>query len=93
MWFQRYDFWKEPPLYFMGEAIGILYNQTFFVGAWSIYLSDECSLLLICYTWHDPAATEMVSFLLAGKIIKIQATDCRNYIPFLGSALGPHPGT
>ena len=64
----------------MGEALGILYNQTFFVGAWNIYLSDECSLLLICYVWHIPATTEMISFLLAGKIIKIQATDCRNYI-------------
>ena len=30
MWFQRYEFLKDPPLYFMGEALGILYNQTFF---------------------------------------------------------------
>ena len=30
MWFQRYDFLKDPPLHFMGEALGILYNQTFF---------------------------------------------------------------
>ena len=30
MWFQRYEFLKDPPLHFMGEALGILYNQTFF---------------------------------------------------------------
>ena len=30
--------------------------------------------------------------LLAGKIISIQATNCKDYIQFLGSALGPHPG-
>ena len=27
---QRYDFLKDPPLHFMGEALGILYNQIFF---------------------------------------------------------------
>ena len=30
IWFQRYEFLKDPPLHFMGEALGILYNQTFF---------------------------------------------------------------
>ena len=30
MWFQRNDFLKYPPLHCMGEALGILYNQTFF---------------------------------------------------------------
>ena len=30
MWFQRYEFLKDPPLHFMGKALGILYNQTFF---------------------------------------------------------------
>ena len=30
MWFQRYEFLKDPHLHFMGEALGILYNQTFF---------------------------------------------------------------
>ena len=34
---------------------------------------------------------EMISFLQAFKIIKIQATDCKNYFIFL-SAFGPHPG-
>ena len=33
MWFQRYEFLKDPPLPFMGEALGILYNQTFFCSA------------------------------------------------------------
>ena len=33
MWFQRYEFLKDPPLHFMGEALGILYNQTFFCSA------------------------------------------------------------
>ena len=31
-------FLKDPPLHFI-----------FFVRAWNIYLSDQCSLLLICY--------------------------------------------
>ena len=48
MWFQVYEFLKDPPLHFMGEDLGILYNQTFFARAWSIYLLDECSLPLIC---------------------------------------------
>ena len=30
MWFQRYEFLKDPPLHFIGETIIILYNQTFF---------------------------------------------------------------
>ena len=65
IWFFEWS----PPLFVMGEALGIHYNQTFFVRAWNIYLSDDCSLLLICYAWHVPATTEMISFLLAGKII------------------------
>ena len=69
MWFQRYEFLKDPPLHFMGEALGILFNQTFFVRVWNLYLSDECSLLYICYAKRVPATTEMISFLLAGKII------------------------
>ena len=89
MWFQRLIFLKGPRLHFIGEALGILYNQTFFVQAWNIYSSDECTsdmLYLTCPSQH--------SFLLAGKIILIQATDCRHYmyILFLGSVLGPHPG-
>ena len=37
---------------FHGGALGILYNKTGFVRAWNIYLSDECSLLLmwLCLT-------------------------------------------
>ena len=78
--------------YFMGEVLGILYNQTFFCSGLEYLLSDECSLLFICYARHVPATTEMISFLLSGAIIKIQATDCRNYIQLLGSELGSHPG-
>ena len=71
MWFQSSDFWKDPPLYFMGEAVRILYYQTFLVGAWNIwaYQSEDQGLRLICYAWHVPAFTEMISILLAGKII------------------------
>ena len=30
MWFHRYEFLKDPPLHFMGEALGTLHNQKFF---------------------------------------------------------------
>ena len=69
MYFQSYDFWKSLPIYFMGEAQRILYNETFFVGAWNIYQSDDHGLLLICNAWHVPAFAEMISFLLVCKII------------------------
>ena len=87
MRFRSYDFWKDPPLYLMGKALRILYNQTFFVLAWNIYLSDDCGQLLMlaltCPCHHRYS-------LLASKI---QAIDARNYIIlFLGSALGPYPG-
>ena len=32
-------FLKDPPLHFMGEALGILYNQTIFVRTWNIFYS------------------------------------------------------
>ena len=55
MWFQRYEFLKDPPLHFMGEALGILYNQTFFLfgpgkfiyhmnAAYFLYVMPDMSL-------------------------------------------------
>ena len=52
MWFQRYEFLKDPPLHFMGEALGILYNQTFGPGtfiyqmnaAYFLYVMPDMSL-------------------------------------------------
>ena len=49
MWFQRYEFLKDSPLHFMGKPYEFSTIRPFFVRAWNIYLSDECSLLLICY--------------------------------------------
>ena len=47
---RRNDFWKDPPLYFMGEAPRTIYNQTFFVGAWNIYQSDDNGYDILCLT-------------------------------------------
>ena len=35
-----------------------------------------------------PVITKTISLLLAGKIIRIQATDCRNHIFVLGKCTG-----
>ena len=32
IWFQRYEFWMDPPLYFMWEVPIILYNRIFLLG-------------------------------------------------------------
>ena len=37
IWFQSYDFWKDPPLYFMRKALKILHYHTLFDVAWNIY--------------------------------------------------------
>ena len=64
MWFQRYDFLKDPPLHFMGEALGILYNLfgpgTFIYqmnAAYFLYVMPDMSLPpqndQLSASWHD----------------------------------------
>ena len=76
----------------MGEALRILYNQTFLLDPGIfIYQSDDGGLLLIFYTLHVTAFTEMISVLLAGKIIEIQALIAETISYFwecIGSASG-----
>ena len=51
----------------MGEALGILYNQTFFfVRSWNIYLPDECSYLAKLIINLQGRAGFLVFFFLEG---------------------------
>ena len=87
MQLQGYDFWKDPPFYFMGKALRIILIRLFFVLAWNIDLSDDRGQLLML------ALTRPCNHRYSLLASKIQAIDDRNYIiPLLGSTLGPHPG-
>ena len=63
MWFQRYDSWKDPPLYFMGGgALGILYNQTLLgPGIFNIYKTTVNYVIYVMLDMSMPCTHDQLS--------------------------------